>query len=120
MSRRLTAADRSALIRLASTLPVGSEERRAILAGLMDRPEPQFDVGRRLTLIQEGYFKSEGGRYGDWLNAGTKGVIDAIEWDGGGWEYIITVKHTPGQYADDPRPHNVDYRVSERGMGAWK
>jgi hypothetical protein len=34
MSRRLTAADRSRLIRLASTLPVGSPERKAILAGL--------------------------------------------------------------------------------------
>lgn len=34
MSRKLTASDRSALIRLASTLPAGSEERRAILAGL--------------------------------------------------------------------------------------
>lgn len=34
MSRTLTAADRSALIRLASALPVGSVERRAILAGL--------------------------------------------------------------------------------------
>ena len=34
MSRRLTAADRSALIRLASTLPVGSPQRKAILAGL--------------------------------------------------------------------------------------
>ena len=34
MSRTLTAADRSALIRLASTMPAGSEERRAILAGL--------------------------------------------------------------------------------------
>jgi hypothetical protein len=36
-SRRLTAADRSALIRLASTMPVGSTERRAILAGLQGR-----------------------------------------------------------------------------------
>lgn len=34
MNRTLTAADRSALIRLASTLPEGSVERRAILAGL--------------------------------------------------------------------------------------
>jgi hypothetical protein len=34
MSRNITASDRSALIRLASTLPVGSEERKAILAGL--------------------------------------------------------------------------------------
>ena len=34
MTRSLTAADRSALIRLASTMPAGSPERRAILAGL--------------------------------------------------------------------------------------
>ena len=34
MSRTFTAADRSALIRLAGTLPAGSEERKAILAGL--------------------------------------------------------------------------------------
>jgi len=32
--RALTASDRSALIKLASSLPAGSEERRAILAGL--------------------------------------------------------------------------------------
>jgi hypothetical protein len=34
MSRTITAQDRSALIRLASALPKGSPERRAILAGL--------------------------------------------------------------------------------------
>jgi len=34
MSRTLTASDRKTLIRLASTMPKGSEERRAILAGL--------------------------------------------------------------------------------------
>lgn len=34
MSRPLTAADRSSLIRLASTLPIGSSERRAILAAM--------------------------------------------------------------------------------------
>ena len=33
-SRKLTASDRKSLIRLASALPKGSEERRAILAGL--------------------------------------------------------------------------------------
>jgi hypothetical protein len=32
--RRLTASDRSALIKLASSLPAGSPERKAILAGL--------------------------------------------------------------------------------------
>ena len=34
MSKTLTASDRAALIRLASAMPVGSDERRAILAGL--------------------------------------------------------------------------------------
>jgi len=34
MSRSLSASDRSALIRLASTLPKGSPERKAILSGL--------------------------------------------------------------------------------------
>ena len=32
-SRRITASERSAMIRLAAALPVGSPERRAILAG---------------------------------------------------------------------------------------
>ena len=34
MSRNLTSSDRASLIRLASTLPAGSAERKAILAGL--------------------------------------------------------------------------------------
>ena len=34
MSRTITAADRSALIRLASTMEPGSPERKAVLAGL--------------------------------------------------------------------------------------
>jgi hypothetical protein len=34
MSRKLTASDRNTLIRLASTMEKGSEERKAILAGL--------------------------------------------------------------------------------------
>jgi len=40
MSRTLTAADRSVLIRLAGTLPAGSGERKAILAGLSKRGQP--------------------------------------------------------------------------------
>ena len=47
MSRSLTAADRSALIRLASTMPAGSTERRAILAGL-SRAAMEFDTQEAL------------------------------------------------------------------------
>jgi hypothetical protein len=47
MSRSLTAHDRSTLIKLAAELPVGSEERRAILAGLgkvsADLPAPETE-----------------------------------------------------------------------------
>ena len=40
MSRTLTAADRSALIRLASSMGKGSEGRRAILKGLSKMLHP--------------------------------------------------------------------------------
>ena len=48
MSRTLTAADRRALIRLASTLPAGSEERKAILAGL-SHPEGSVPLSRSVV-----------------------------------------------------------------------
>ena len=41
--KNLTASDRSALIRLAASLPKGSEERRAILAGLSKSAAPTAD-----------------------------------------------------------------------------
>ena len=44
MSRTLTSSDRSALIRLASTMPVGSTERRAILAGLTHKATETINV----------------------------------------------------------------------------
>ena len=44
----LTASDRSALLRLAAALPLGSEERKTILSGLKHartgRPSYYFDV----------------------------------------------------------------------------
>ncbi|MBQ73289.1 MAG: hypothetical protein CMJ67_10335 [Planctomycetaceae bacterium] len=47
MPRTITAADRSALIRLASTMEKGSPERKAILAGLSKQAEAPMpdDVG---------------------------------------------------------------------------
>ena len=41
--KNLTASDRSALIRLAASLPKGSEERRAILAGLV-KGDPELEI----------------------------------------------------------------------------
>ena len=44
MARNLTASDRKSLIRLASTLPAGSDERKAILAGLKKTAASYFDM----------------------------------------------------------------------------
>ena len=53
MSRTLTSSDRKALIRLASTMSVGSEERRAILAGLRKAARPNLEevAAKLLRLI---------------------------------------------------------------------
>lgn len=40
MARNLTASDRSALIKLASTMPKGSDDRKVILAGLKEAKSP--------------------------------------------------------------------------------
>ena len=59
MSKTLTASDRKSLIRLASTLPVGSPERRAILAGLSKAPvaKSASTLGKKVSLqgLIEGY-----------------------------------------------------------------
>lgn len=71
MSKILTASDRSALIKLASTLPKGSGERRAILAGLRvagggpkwekatDKLIQEFEglVGKGMTQMQKALVK---------------------------------------------------------------
>ena len=63
MPRKLTASDRSALIKLASALPVGSEERRAILKGLdkfarsFRTPEDKLEWVEE-ALLQRGFRRS--------------------------------------------------------------
>lgn len=107
---KLSSQDRAALIRLASSLPAGDETRKAILAGLRVA-QREYHVGQRVTLMDEGYFKPSDGRYSEWLNAGTKGVITG---DGGDWKgpyYLITVNVTPGKYADDTTPYKRIYTV---------
>jgi hypothetical protein len=51
--RTLTASDRSALIKLASSLPAGSPERKAILAGLQDWREYDFEGFARANVNPE-------------------------------------------------------------------
>jgi hypothetical protein len=61
MSRSLTASDRSALIRLASTMPAGSVERRAILAGLSKTASALLGDARVSALVDD--LMSEAGRF---------------------------------------------------------
>tara|TARA_B100001094_G_scaffold330824_1_gene397106 strand:- start:2035 stop:2541 length:507 start_codon:yes stop_codon:yes gene_type:complete len=53
MSRTFTASDRRSLIRLASTLPVGSDERKAILAGLSKQAEAPAPRGVDMAAWQQ-------------------------------------------------------------------
>lgn len=56
MSRSLSASDRSSLMRLASTLPVGSPERKAILASLSKTGSPvDAAAARAVQAIAEKY-----------------------------------------------------------------
>lgn len=47
--KNITASDRSALIKLASSLPAGSPERKAILAGLSKSADDSGDSRRALA-----------------------------------------------------------------------
>ena len=53
MSRTLTAADRSRLIRLASTMEKGSEERKAILAGLSKSAATRYEHNGELKTLAQ-------------------------------------------------------------------
>ena len=56
MSRNLTSSDRSALIKRASSLPAGSAERKAILAGLSKTGSPvDAAAARAVQAIAEKY-----------------------------------------------------------------
>jgi len=55
MARNLTASDRRSLIRLASTLPAGSDERKAILKGLSRLAAKGGASGRAAELLPYDY-----------------------------------------------------------------
>ena len=83
--RTLTAADRSALIRLASTLPKGSPERRAILAGLakVARSVEYRDIGKSFEVTRNAVLNEKRGRKHK-LKKGD--VIQLVDWGGSTWD----------------------------------
>lgn len=101
MSRRISSSDRSALIRLAASLPNGDGTRRAILAGLSKTSAPT-------TLSDLGLSK----RDADKLREATIDVA-ASElrrlWDSGSWEYEVEGEGRGSiDYGDEPElKHDV-------------
>jgi hypothetical protein len=69
-SRKVTASDRSALIRLASTMPVGSPERKAILAGLQGSSS-KTAAGDIIAILEREMRKFGLVRMRDPVNSGT-------------------------------------------------
>lgn len=59
--RKLSSADRSALIKLAASLPVGSSERRAILAGLEKEIKADADPKSHDQNKPETYYSKKAG-----------------------------------------------------------
>lgn len=70
MTRTLTATDRSALIKLAATLPVGSAERRAILAGIA-QPDMTYTVTSE-ELVRALYSRTPGASVKEVVPPGTQ------------------------------------------------
>ena len=116
MSRDLSASDRSALIRLASTLEQGSPTRRAILASLPSA----WRVGQRIRVVEEGYFQPLKTRYMEWLDKGVTGVIVKETEDNKGEVFHVSVKHTPSGYADDPAAYDTLYVLEPEDLRHWK
>ncbi len=84
MSKTLTAADRSSLIRLASSLPAGSAERRVILAGLQKtaRLDDELEaLVERVTGVESGHVLAERVFQVRLSNGSEVGVELALTWD---------------------------------------
>ena len=98
MTRSLAAPDRSALIRLASSLPKGSEERRTILAGLSKTAGP---VGQALAKMRNDTKTSFSSPSGSvhihvWFDSGmAQDDFGRPVKDSGEWQVIVTTSPDP-------------------------
>jgi hypothetical protein len=82
--RSLSASDRSSMIRLASTLPQGSDERRTILSAISDAAAEGFGVAgltdqQRLEIEQSKNQKWDMGRDADLIKRALVGDISEVE-----------------------------------------
>lgn len=119
MSHNLTASDRASLIKLASSLPAGSPEKKAILAGLTKIP---YDH----SLVAYGAAPPKGALKA-WLNHGDIGGIDRSHVGKKIWQGTISASQaeemTKGleamsEYADidfDQKLEEIEERIRELG-----
>lgn len=121
MSRNLTASDRKSLIRLAYTLPIGSEDRRTILAG--------FRVPEAVSIFAEKIREHLDylGVQRPWkvkpFNSGLVGIVIDSPLEFGKYIYIdqpgvIGLEdQRPGRMSFGKYPRGQDLHYSHRGGG---
>lgn len=120
MSRTLTAADRSALIRLASTMEKGSEERRAILHGL----QKSAGAPRILYPVVEAVFDALGAgavTAGHYSLLAKALVSDLADWPDGDFMVDLDEGNIDVQkYGDHEGAWEVSYRDNPAAYGfSW-
>ena len=96
MPRNLTASDRSALIKLASTLPAGSPERKAILSGLKKATVSRAEEA--LSLLAEYGIKAD---RDDLISDGFGQIIAELE-DG---RFVVTLNGYPEPFVEQELPY---------------
>ena len=102
MARNLTASDRKSLIRLASTLPAGSEERKAILAGLEKSAARDLNFTNEFNSLADHYVIATAGFVAS-LTGGRASGIGDVSWPDGSYISI------------ELDPHSVPFMVNVRG-----
>ena len=111
MARKLTASDRKALIRLASTLPKGSPERRTILARLALESET-FDL---MDQLSPDFGATEGGAWVDDVTYGKP------RWDKSQGKMVRPYKaQVSGEIIGSVDGGPEAYKEALLGMASWK
>jgi hypothetical protein len=124
--KKLSSEDRATLIRLASSLPKGSPEKKAILAGLSktatpswrERPATEDEFVLRLRKSLEQFAKSSRGDIEDWADSNNYFMYDPdAAWDSASRAQAIRMFNEGWSLSDAYRflssTEEVDPRIPE-------
>ena len=109
MARILTASDRKTLIRLASTLPKGSDERKAILAGL-SKSAKTYTI---MFTVPSNWDESDDDMLEDWVATDYNGELTWHPKARGGAAYGVTF---PSQEDAENFWHNAGTKYGQRTL----